>query len=65
MKQKSDGKAPVIMELWGNVEYPFLAISSRFTLVWSGIVLPMGQIELFDIQTERKQMTYAKLNCLQ
>ena len=27
-------------------------------------VLSMGQIELFDILTECKQMAYAKLNCL-
>ena len=26
-------------------------------------VLSMGQIELFDIQTVAKQMTYAELNC--
>ena len=27
-------------------------------------VLSMGQIELFDILTDYKQMTFAKLNCL-
>ena len=27
-------------------------------------ILSMGQIELFNIETEYKQMTYAKLNCL-
>ena len=26
-------------------------------------VLSKGQIELFDIETESKQMTYDKLNC--
>ena len=36
--------------------------------LWPGVVVPdkvlsMGQIELFDILTVCKQMTYAKLNC--
>ena len=35
---------------------------------WTGVVapnrvLPMGWIEPFDIQTECKQMVYAKFNC--
>ena len=37
--------------------------------LWAGVVAPdgvisIGQIELFDILTEYKEMTYAKLNCL-
>ena len=37
--------------------------------LWLGVVapdrvIPMGQIELFDIWTECKLMTYTKLNCL-
>ena len=48
-----------------NVEYPFIAPGP----VWPGMiardrVLSMGQIELFDILTECKQMTHTKLNCL-
>ena len=36
--------------------------------LWLGMVAPdrvqsMGQLELFDIQTECKQFIYAKLNC--
>ena len=42
-----------MLELFGNVEYPFIAIAPRSTLTWSGIVpdcvLSMGQIELFEI----------------
>ena len=37
--------------------------------LWPGVVAPdiftIGQIELFDIQTVCKQMTYAKLNLLE
>ena len=51
----------------GNVEYLFIAIAP--SPLWPGVVAPdriqsMGQIELFDIQTVCKQMTYAKLNVL-
>ena len=31
-----------------NVEYPFIAIALKFTLTWSGRVLCINQIELFD-----------------
>ena len=35
---------------------------------WLGVVAPdrvlsMGEIELFDIKTEYKQITYAEYNC--
>ena len=30
------GEAPVVLELWGNAEYPFIAIAPRSTLVRSG-----------------------------
>ena len=33
----SDGEAPVL-ELWGIVEYFFIAITPRFTLTWSGSI---------------------------
>ena len=41
-----------MLEFWMNAEYPFIAIAPWSTL--SGVVvldwvLPMGQIELFDI----------------
>ena len=34
--KQSDGKAPVMLELWGMQEYPFIAIVPRSTLAWSG-----------------------------
>ena len=54
-----------MLELLGNVEYTFIAIAPRSTL--PGVEEPdrvqtMGQLELFDIWTECKPMTYAKLN---
>ena len=44
------------------------SLSSLPGPLWSGMIAPdnvlsMSQLELFDIQTESKQMTYAKLNC--
>ena len=50
-----------MLELWG--------LPSLAGPLWPRVVAParglsMGQIELFDIQTECKQMTYAKLNYL-
>ena len=44
--KQSDGEAPVL-ELWGNVRYPFIAIIPR--VVAPARVLSMCQIELFDI----------------
>ena len=35
MTQKPDGEASVTLELWGNAEYPFIAIAPRSTLVGS------------------------------
>ena len=52
--------------LW-NPEYPFIAITPRSALarvVTPDGVLSMGQIELFEILTEGKQMTNAKLSSL-
>ena len=62
--KQSDGEAPVMLELWGmhsNISLPLLPGP-----LWPGVVAPdrvlsMGQIELFDIQTECKQMTHDKL----
>ena len=34
--KKTDGEAPVISELFGNVEYPFTAITPRSSLAQSG-----------------------------
>ena len=48
---KSDGDAPVMLELWGMQSTPYIAIASRFTLVAPDRVLSMGWIELFDIWT--------------
>ena len=56
-----------MLHLWG-----MQSISSLLSLpspLWSGMIAPdrvvsIGQIEQFDILTECKQMTNAKLNCL-
>ena len=50
--KKSEGKAPVMMELWGMWSSPSLL--SLSALLWPRVaapdrVLSMGQIELFDI----------------
>ena len=48
------------------MEYPFIAIAPGPlwpSVVASGRVLSMGQIEQFDIQTLCKQMTYVALIC--
>ena len=58
--KQSDGKTSVILR---NAEYHFIAISPKSTLagvVATDRVLTIGQIELFDIYTERKRTTYAK-----
>ena len=34
--KQSDGETPVKLVLWGNVEYPFIAIPPRSPLVQSG-----------------------------
>ena len=48
IKQSDDG-APVMLELWGIAKYPFIAIAFQFTLAWSGSILYIDKIELFDI----------------
>ena len=54
-----------MQDLRGNAEYSFITIAPgplwpEVSSTWK--VLSMGQIELFDIQIECKQMTCAKLN---
>ena len=64
---KANGDAPIMLKFWG-----MQSTSSLLSLsgpLWSSVVatdrvLSLGQIELFDIQTECKQMTWAKLKCL-
>ena len=34
--KQSDGEVPAMLELWGNAEYPFIAIAPRSTLPRSG-----------------------------
>ena len=34
--KQSDGEVPAMLELWGNAEYPFIAIAPRSTLSRSG-----------------------------
>ena len=49
----------------GNVEYPSLLLlvgPLLFGVVAPDKVIFMGQIKLFDIYIEGKQMTYVKLN---
>ena len=47
LPKQSDGESSVMLELWENVEYPFIAITPRFTE--SVRVLSMGQTEELDI----------------
>ena len=65
--KQSDSEALVMLELWGMQKTP--SMPSFLGPLWLAVLAPdrvlsMGQIELFDIYTEGKQMTYAKLNCL-
>ena len=65
--KQSDGKDPVVLEFWGMRSTPLLPLhldpfSPR--MVAPVKVLSKNQIELLDIKTESKQITYAKLNCL-
>ena len=62
-----DDETPVMLELWGMQSTSLLLLLPgplRPGMVAPERVLSMGQIELFDISTECKQMTYTKLNCL-
>ena len=64
--KQSDGEALVMLEFWGMQSTPSLPVLPGS--LWAGVVPPdrvlcMGQIELFDIQTECKHGTNAKLNC--
>ena len=52
-----------MLMLLGNAVYLFIAIVFRSTLAAPDMVLSMGQIELFDIYIECKQITYPRLNC--
>ena len=40
--KQSDGEVPAMLELWGNVEYPFIAIAPRSRMVAPDRVLSMG-----------------------
>ena len=56
-----------MLELWGMQSIP--SFPSLPGPLWPRVVAPdhapsIGQIELFDILTECKQITSAKLNCL-
>ena len=56
-----------MLELLGMESTPSLLLFP--SPLWSEVVAPdkilsMGQIKLFDIKTEWKQMFYTKLNCL-
>ena len=65
--KQPDNEDPVILEIWGMRCTP--SLQSLLGLLWRRLVTPervlsMRQIELLDIKTVSKQMTYAKLNCL-
>ena len=47
----------------GTLSVPSLPEKFRPIVITPDRVLSMVQIELFDIQTDCKQMTYAKLHC--
>ena len=49
--------------MWSILLLPLLPGPLWHRVVATDRVLFMGQIELFDIYTECKQMTYDKLNC--
>ena len=58
--KQANGKTPVILELWGmqsTSSLPSLPGSRWFGVVALAIALSIGEIELFDIETECKQMT--------
>ena len=59
--KQSDGKAQVMLKLWGVRSTPSLPL--LLGSLWPGVVTPdrvlsIGQIELFDFQTVCKQMDY-------
>ena len=61
----SDGDAPVL-ELWGMGSSPSLLLLPgplSHRMVPLDRILSMGQLKLFDIYIECKQMTNIKLNC--
>ena len=67
MTKQSDGEAPIMLEIWGIQSFPLLPLllgSLWPRVVVPGRVLSMSQIELFGIQTDYKQMIYAKFDCL-
>ena len=51
-----------IWEMWSTASLPLLPGPLWPRVVAPDRILSMGQIELFDILTVCKQMTYAKLN---
>ena len=66
INKQSDGEAFVLLERL-VMQSTRLLVSLPVPL-WPGVVapdrvLPMSQIEVFDIQTGCKQMTYAKFHC--
>ena len=55
-----------MLKFWGMRSTPLL--TSLSGPLWPGVeapdrVLSMGQMEMLEIQTECKQMTYAELDC--
>ena len=59
-QKQSDGEDPVMQDLLGMLSTRLLSLLP--SPLWLGMVatetvIPMGQLELFDIQTECKQMT--------
>ena len=63
--RQSDSEATVMLEFWGvqsNLLLPSLPGPLLPRVVAHDSVLSIGQIELFDISTESKHMSFAKLN---
>ena len=61
----SNDEVPAL-EIWGMWSIPSLPLLPD--LLWPRVGAPdrvqsMGQIELFDIETVSKQITYDELNC--
>ena len=59
-EKQSDSVAPVMLEIWGEAQYPFIAITPRSTLARSG-----NTWEGFIYGPKKTKLcTYAKLDCV-
>ena len=60
--KQSDGETPVMLELWGLQSTLSLPLLQGY--LWPGAVaLDRVLLELFDISTVYKELTYVRFNC--